>query len=244
MIRRLACFLMLRLALALTEAEAESPPALQCETRAEYIESLQASDDHLQRQLGPLYTEPDARHCRSIRVRVQAESDFDWNLRWPDLSFLAWSLRAVAVVLLVIACLWLLRHWKPGVRMKKPDGQEPGVRLPGLRRSRPTAELQLPANIPAAADEAWLAGQHRLALSLLYQGAVESLLPERSAAAHTEGEVLAELVRRHLKTEALDWMRQLTGAWQRMAWAGLSPGDGEFEQLLRDWPRHCRGRPS
>lgn len=244
MSRCLACFLTLLLALALTRAEAESPPALQCETRTEYIESLKASDDYLQRQLGQLYAEPDARHCRSIRVRVQAESDFDWNLRWPDLGFLAWLLRAVAVVMLVIACLWLLRHWRPGVRTKRPDGRDRGIRLPGPRRSRPTARQQLPADIPAAADEAWLAGQHRLALSLLYQGAVESMLPERSAAAHTESEVLAELVRRHPGTEALDWMQQLTGAWQRMAWAGLSPGNAKFDQLLRDWPRHCRGRPS
>lgn len=212
--------------------------ALTCDTRDAYIESLQDSDDPLRERLGRLFAEPDAQYCQTIRVRVRPERDFNWNLSLPNLSALAWLMRGFAVLLFFAGLIWLVLNWR---RAGRTLVQSPAKsRQPRLERKVRTGPQALPDDIPAAAVTAWKDGHSRLAISLLYRGAVKALLPEQAARSATEAEVLQAIRHKNASPEAEAWMRQLVRAWQQIAWASQALSDSQFDALLQPWPRHCR----
>ncbi len=228
--------------LAALQAQAEEAggQALSCETRGAYIESLSSADDPLKRRLGQLYGEPDAQFCRTIRVRVSPDNDPAWDLSLPDLSALAWLLRALAIILLLAACIWLIANWRrAGPASPEPDNIGRARRMERRAWRQPDSP---PDDIPAAALSAWSGGDPRLALSLLYRGAVTALLPGDAANSATEGEVLRAIKAAPTGPETEAWMQQLTSAWQRTAWASQTPGNAEFQALHQAWNRHCGGQ--
>ncbi|TVQ34823.1 MAG: hypothetical protein EA370_10080 [Wenzhouxiangella sp.] len=230
---RLLCLL-----LVLIAADPAVAQALDCDTRGDYIDALQDHDDPLKERLGRLYAEPDASFCRTVRVRVSPDNDRDWDLSLPDFSALAWLLRAIAVLLLLAGCVWLALNWSRAMPALVDRRRPPGsVRTEHHRLDRPAS---LSVDIPAAALAAWSDGQPRQALSLLYRGAVQILVPEQAAGSSTEREVLHTLQSRSVPPETLAWMQRLVRAWQRTAWANQAPTDGEFTALHQAWREHCR----
>lgn len=100
----------------------------------------------------------------------------------------------------------------------------------------------LPENIAEAAWKLWQDGQHRIALSLLYRGALACWVTREKIALGanaTEGDCM-RLFRAGSTQETGDYFCQLTHAWQNTAYAGRQPNTEEMQQLCRSWDIHFR----
>lgn len=213
-----------------------------CEAWQEKVDQLQASDDEFERSLGELYAQPELTFCRSERRRVSAERESrNWNINFPDLGILAPLARVLMIALLIGLCLWLVWRWRrylPGRAEPGKAGRQPPV---GARTTRINEDSPLPADIPGAARAAWHDDQPRLAMSLLYRGAVHALLArQHREQARTEREVLDSLRALGPDAETLGYMQGLVNHWLRTAWADQPPAPETFAQLHQQWSVHCR----
>lgn len=98
----------------------------------------------------------------------------------------------------------------------------------------------LPSDIAGTARTMWQQGQHRMALSLLYRGALVILINRDKlelSQSHTEGDV-QRLAQQALNTRAHHYLAQLTGAWQTIAYAHRQPADALALDLCAHWPDH------
>lgn len=96
----------------------------------------------------------------------------------------------------------------------------------------------LPDDIPRAAREAWLKGDCRLALSLLYRGALSRLIEQRRIpirSSDTEDDCLRHVVRSGDRS-ITDYFRRLTQLWVQMAYGGLEVADDAFSWACSAWP--------
>jgi hypothetical protein len=148
-------------------------------------------------------------------------------------AIVGWLLLAALVGLVV----WLIvRYW--------PQGTGAGAGDAPLRRQVRTvmgmdiAPETLPADIPGAAWQAWQAGRHHEALSLLYRGAIGAFVTQ----AHLEideGDTESDCLRRVGilgPTREGSYFAGLTNLWLRLAYGRRSPEDHEVQALCRDWP--------
>ena len=103
--------------------------------------------------------------------------------------------------------------------------------------------LTLPDDIPGDAKALWGQGQHRMALSLLYRGALAVLVNRNKVElteSNTEGDVLT-LSRPKLRTDSSEYLAGLTNAWQTVAYAHRPPANAQALQLCDQWNRHFGG---
>lgn len=148
-------------------------------------------------------------------------------------ELLLWGLLLTIIILLIVyRKRWLaLFHAAPvRARTARPDV------LFGMD-IRPES---LPDDIPAAARALWDQGQREAALSLLYRGALATLVDRDRLTLKpgaTEGDCLAQV--RHCPGGTLaHYFDRLTQAWQRTAYAHRPPATHETHALLQDWTRH------
>src|SRR5699024_2710216 len=148
----------------------------ECERWQAHIGQLRESDDALERQLGELHARPDLAYCQEKQVRT---SRFDFDLDWEPGSLPDFGGLALVVKWLVILGLGALGRWLILRLRKLPAFQrapaDAATEPPQPRFLAEALEAPLPDDIPAAAREAWRRGDKRLALSLLYRGALERL---------------------------------------------------------------------
>ncbi len=213
----------------------------QCEKWQSRVKALSDSNDPLEQQLGELLAEPNAQFCQVQRVRVSApekdrESWFDFDL---NLAGIAGLLRLLAISALVLLLLWLAWRWRPE-SFRSPSTRHTGPSLPTDFRRRLAADIApLPANIAAAAEQAWNDGQPRLAMSLLYRGTIARLLPRQlHSEARTEAEVLAEIRSASHPAPLIGFVARLTRLWQQTAWASQPPKTDDFSALRLEWQNH------
>jgi hypothetical protein len=138
-----------------------------------------------------------------------------------------WLLLAVAVVLLATHWQRLRRLW-PGAAAP-PSAPRPAATLLA-------AEAPLPADLPAAVQALWEAGQPRAALALLYRGALHWLavqLDQPLPPGTTEAEALRRA--RRLAAPAQAAFAAVVRRWQAAAYAGRLPSRGELDELLGQW---------
>ena len=157
------------------------------------------------------------------------------GLAWIAKGFLYLALFAAIVWLILYRERWL--NWMRGI--KPPPKYQPPAQLFGLD-IRPES---LPENIAEAAMEYWRAGDPRAALSLLYRGALSRLAARDGVAlkaSDTEGDCLRAATR-VLGASNSGYFARLTGAWQRVAYAGRAPQTEEGEALCRDFNTHFPG---
>jgi hypothetical protein len=115
---------------------------------------------------------------------------------------------ALLAMLLVGARRWLAVQGNAALRA--------GARLPSHVRELDIRPESLPADIGAAVRAAWLAGQRRAALSLLYRGALSRLVHSLAVPiddASTEGDCV-RLARASLPAERSAFVARLVLAWQ------------------------------
>ena len=101
----------------------------------------------------------------------------------------------------------------------------------------------LPADVAGAALRLLDAGRPLEALSLLYRGALAALDRRPGLSVReswTEGECLGHLADQ-LPAAAAGFLRRLTLAWQRAAYAHRRPAEDELRTLCGEWPLHFEG---
>lgn len=149
-------------------------------------------------------------------------------------------LRVLAWVALGLALAFLLFHLvrRLGLlaRTQARNAQPPPSTLFGLD-VRPET---LPADPAGAALQLAREGRILQALSLLYRGALSTLLHRdgtQLAGGDTEADCL-EKSRGRLPEPGYRYFAQLLAAWQRAAYARREVPQAEVETLCRDWPLH------
>jgi hypothetical protein len=164
--------------------------------------------------------------------------NWDWLQRFGEwmaygLRALAWGIGAAAIVGLLYILIRKLdrRDWRP--TRSRPD------MLFGLD-VRPDS---LPEDIPAAARQALAAGEARLALSLLYRGALVSLIADGRfdiAPGDTEGVCARQVAASYggVTAEKPRYFWQLVSGWQRIAYARAGVAANEIAPLIDAWPSH------
>jgi hypothetical protein len=127
-----------------------------------------------------------------------------------------------------------------------------GLRIAAARRAEPppaqgtrswspgggSARGDLPADVPAAALTELEAGRCAAALGLLYRGALARVAARRLAvpACWTEEQCLAALGEK-LPPKAGGYLRDVTLAWQRAAYAHRPTASEQVRELCRRWAR-------
>lgn len=161
------------------------------------------------------------------------EKSDPFNLDWLSQAWawladttraVVWLLAAVVVALFAVG----LRRW---MKVRSAAGLVRRAPLPSHVRDLDIRPESLPADIGAAAADLWLRGAHRQALSLLYRGALSSLVHQHAvpiAAASTEGECVL-LASDRLDAAPSAFFASLVAVWQRAVYGGRLP---EQEQLL------------
>ncbi|MGL4400967.1 MAG: hypothetical protein ACRCXD_13940 [Luteolibacter sp.] len=145
-----------------------------------------------------------------------------------------------AVVLIVGFVGWLI--WKNRhVFMLQGGGGGTGdkpVRAARVVMGMEVSPDTLPADVPGAAWALWQAGRQQEALGLLYRGSISRVMEIGRVEIHesdTEGDCLRRVMQAGATVHP-EYFRGITGAWVRLAYAGISPQDGEVELLCGQWP--------
>jgi hypothetical protein len=142
---------------------------------------------------------------------------------------------AVWVVLaaaLAFAVYWLARNLRFGTARAPPPARAPDL-LFGLD-VRPES---LPKDIAAAAGKHIARGELIAALSLLYRGALVSLLHHDGielASGDTEADCIAK-ARPRVPTNTHDYLTSLVRAWQSAAYAHRAPAAADVQNLASQW---------
>lgn len=161
--------------------------------------------------------------------------------RGPDLEWLfkllGLAMKWIIILAAATAVIWFLWRFflsRGGGWAKDEDRMDGPSDLFGLD-IRPGS---LPKDVSAAALALWRAGERRACLSLLYRGALARLVHERGLEVPpgaTEGDCLRAAAPA-LGLEAAGYFRELTGAWQALAYAHRETEGGET--LCAGWRRH------
>lgn len=211
----------------------------ECDQWAEQIEQLKNSEDDLERQLGALHDEPDLRYCQTRRVRVDETPDRESSRGFdiPGWLLLPELARALAIIVLTALVIWMIWRWGRYMNPRQKSEARPDAQAGAVEHAAVARPDALPEDIPGAAARAWQAGDAREAVSLLYRGAVDRLLPRRRA--DTEREVLGALRSRSLSDGTHRYLNELVQTWLQTAWADSPPTAQGFERLRNRWSDHC-----
>ncbi|WP_153108855.1 DUF4129 domain-containing protein [Propionivibrio limicola] len=160
-------------------------------------------------------------------------------------DWLAFGLRGIVYAALAVGAvalmLLLYRNRHRFVRTGGVSNKAPST-LFGLDL-RPDA---LPDNIPAAAHAELDAGRVTAALSLLYRGALVSLIEHHGiefAEGDTEGNCLSR-VKGRIAPNAVQYFGELLDAWTHAAYAAEPPAKNTASDLCQRWATHFSERKS
>jgi len=142
------------------------------------------------------------------------------------------------LVLLAAVVVWLLVRYWPKTSGASGAQAEPLKRQVRTLMGMDVAADSLPADIPAAAWQAWQGGKHQEAMSLLYRGAIGALVGQihlEIEEGDTERDCLRRVALLGTSPESR-YFTVLTDAWIRLAYGRSVPGEGEVRALCREWP--------
>lgn len=176
-------------------------------------------------------------HTVTDRIQKPRKSSIKWSGDWVGILMQVFAICAAALLVGLLGwMLWKYRHVfmlrGPGV---KEDRIAPSARVVMGMEVSPHS---LPADVPGAAWLLWQQGRHQEALGLLYRGSISRVMELGRVEIH-ESDTEGDCVRRVEQAgEAVHpaYFRGITGAWIRLAYAGVSPADAEVQALCRQWP--------
>ncbi len=148
-----------------------------------------------------------------------------------------WLLAAALLVLLVSTH----RRWLPVFGFDLAPRRAPRSR----HEAAESAAETLPADIAAAAEALWRAGQPRAALALLYAGGVERVV-ERTGEALPPGSTEADCLRRARRLGAQGFgalFPRIVRLWQAAAYADRLPAEADFRTLVEGWRETTAAEP-
>lgn len=147
----------------------------------------------------------------------------------------------VLVGVLIVALVYFFIKWVPASagRGKLPKGRS----LPKSMFGLDITPESLPEDVGANAAELWRAGKYIEALSLLYRGALATLVHRdginlRGSA--TEGDCI-RVVNQHsqqLGSMTKEYFQALTRQWQYAAYAHRRPDDTQMQDLCVNWKQY------
>lgn len=143
------------------------------------------------------------------------------------------ALVAGLIFLIVLLVRWAARFQSPALPALAPRQPQPTLVM-GLE----ITPESLPADLLSTATAAWLTGDRKEALSLLYRGALSEFITRRALPIRPS-DTEADCLRRVTQQEApplASYFRALTQLWTRTAYADQPATEPEFEALCRDWP--------
>ncbi|MBI3562560.1 MAG: DUF4129 domain-containing protein [Gammaproteobacteria bacterium] len=153
-------------------------------------------------------------------------------------EFFAVMFKAVLLILCLMLIIWLVvnhERWLGWIRGVRPA---PKISVPQQLFGLDIRPESLPEDIANQALALWRAGKPRLALSLLYRGALSRLATRDAVAlkeSFTEGDCLGA-VTRVVGSAKSHYFTQLTRAWQFIAYANRVPDNGEA--LCKQYSTH------
>jgi len=210
------------------------------------LETLSEDRQASRRLIDEVLAGPDFNSERRVRYPAFLDDLFDDGeeapraVELPEWAITAfrWLARLIEVLLwvgVVALLVWVgLRIYRSGLgggvgRRRVPE-------LAVIAGQRVTAD-SLPADVVGSARQAWQRGDRRAAAALLYRAALAHLQRERQVpfrASDTEGDCLRRVGALD-EPPLQDAFGQLTGFWQRGAYARRWPGDRDFAELLALW---------
>jgi hypothetical protein len=137
---------------------------------------------------------------------------------------------------LVVALRFLLERWR---ERDARSAQSPSAPPPQMVFGLDVRPEALPANLAQLAAEA-AAIDPRLALSLLYRGALVTLI-HRDRMRIEHGDTEADCVRRVQATRPHDtsaYFVRLVAAWSQCAYGHRPPPSSQVAELCMQWPQH------
>ena len=168
-----------------------------------------------------------------------------WAHFWANLAQLFGDITQgvlwVAVGILVALALLYLRRFVPEPRIR-----ERGYRPPDALFGLEVAPQSLPDDIAGSASQLAREGRLREALSLLYRGALSTLVHGHHlplTAGHTEGDCL-RAVKRALPQPVAEYFARLVSAWQSTAYASRQPDAATVSALCEAWRPHFAAAPA
>lgn len=158
-----------------------------------------------------------------------------------DLLKLLGNVFAVCAVVMVAGLLgWLVWRNRHVFFLRGGAGGAAGKPAPSARvvMGMEVAPDTLPADVPGAAWALWQEGRHQEALGLLYRGSISRVMEIGRVEIHesdTEGDCLRRVIQAGAAVHP-DYFRGITGAWIRLAYAGIRPPDAAVRALCGEWP--------
>ena len=145
---------------------------------------------------------------------------------------LLWVAMAAVTVILLLA----LRRYVPTPGGRKAGGDTPATNLFGLN----IAPESLPRDISANASRLAELGRLREALSLLYRGALSTLIHRYRVAIHagTTEDECARSATSALDVAGAGYFRTLVTTWQQLAYGETKPDRFQVNELCRGWDAH------
>ena len=183
------------------------------------------------------------------RVNNPSETpDWDFGALARLLQFVsdlfAGFVRVAAYTLLAIGAFFLLRHLVRNLRHWRGNGEKQSPRAPPSALFgfdvRPETLPDNLAQVAAAAAES----DPRLALSLLYRGALATLI-HRDRIDFAAGDTEADCVRRIDRTAPVPlnaYFRRLVQAWSEAAYAQRTADTSSIRLLCEEWQQHFTTR--
>ena len=167
----------------------------------------------------------------------KSSTPLSWLAGMGQMVAYVFGICAAALLLGLIGwALWKYRH---AFRLRGMLENDQG-RLPTARvvMGMEVSSTSLPADVPTAAWTLWQQGRRQEALALLYRGSISRVIELGKVEiqeSDTEGDCMHRVeTAGHIAHP--DYFRSITGAWIRLAYAGVSPADEEVHQLCRQWP--------
>ncbi len=200
-------------------------------------------------------------HYKTYKERVRnpkrskSRSGFwDWlnKLGGADVSGLGVVMQVIFGVVKILALLLLVaviglvayhllkgRNWSRDRLSQRQTKRPPPKMVMGMAVTKES----LPEDILGEARRAWSSGQPRLALSLLYRGALTKLILENEMPIeefYTEKECL-KVVRANSNRTLADFFGDLTRSWSQVAYSDRQLADQRFQELCSVWPFSAAG---
>ena len=181
-----------------------------------------------------------------FKVHTVTEKVYDRKSSGNSLGWLAGigvtmaKIFAVCTVTLLIGLIaWLIWKYRHvlSARGTLPKG---GDAKPSARvvMGMEVSTTSLPEDIPTVAWSLWQQGRHQEALALLYRGSISRVI-EIGRVEIQESDTEGDCMRRVESVGQAaypDYFRSITGAWTRLAYAGVITADAEVHTLCQQWP--------
>ncbi|MEO5917905.1 MAG: DUF4129 domain-containing protein [Luteolibacter sp.] len=177
-------------------------------------------------------------HTVTDRIpKSKSPSGFSFPSELMEILMYVFGISAVVLLLAFIGrAIWKNRHVF-GMRMRGEKLQKaaPSARVVmGMEVSPDT----LPGDVPSAAWALWQQGKHQEALGLLYRGSISRVMEigrVEIQESDTEGDCMRRVDSAGNAAHP-DYFRGITGAWIRLAYAGINPADADVQALCQQWP--------